>query len=61
MTQSFQRFAGWCAVLVAIIGVVFTIAFAIVVRDGTHSAKMGKRDRAGGGRPGRGSGLAGAQ
>jgi hypothetical protein len=39
MTRSFQRFAGWCALLVAITGVVFTIAFAIVVRDGTHSAK----------------------
>jgi hypothetical protein len=39
MTRNFERFAGWSAVLTALTGLVFTVAFAIVVRDGTHAAK----------------------
>lgn len=39
MTRSFERFAGWSAALTALAGLVFTVSFAIVVRDGTHSAK----------------------
>ena len=39
MTRSYERFAGACALLVATAGVVFTITFAVVVRDGDHWAK----------------------
>lgn len=39
MSRAFERFAGWCALLAALAGVVFTVAFAIVVRDGHRWAQ----------------------
>jgi hypothetical protein len=39
MTRSYERFAGTCAVLAALAGIVFTVSFAVVVRDGDQWAK----------------------
>jgi hypothetical protein len=39
MTRSFQRFAGCSAVAVAAVGVTFTVAFSVVVREGDRWAK----------------------
>jgi hypothetical protein len=39
MSRLFERFAGWCAVLTAVAGVVFTVAFAAYVQDGHRSAQ----------------------
>ncbi|MGH9013413.1 MAG: hypothetical protein ACRDZ1_05695 [Acidimicrobiia bacterium] len=33
MTRAFERFAGWSAVLAALAGFVFTVAFAVVVEE----------------------------
>lgn len=39
MTRSFQRFAGWSAGAAAAVGVTFTVAFSVVVREGDRWAK----------------------
>ena len=39
MTRTFQRFAGWSALLAAAAGVTFTVAFSVVVREGDRWAK----------------------
>ncbi|MGQ0802805.1 MAG: hypothetical protein ACT4PI_02910 [Actinomycetota bacterium] len=38
MTRTFERFAGWCALLVALASVVFTIAFSVVVEEAEREA-----------------------
>jgi hypothetical protein len=38
MTHAFRRFAGACALLAALAGVVFTVAFAVVVQNGDRWA-----------------------
>jgi hypothetical protein len=39
VTPRFQRFAGWCAVSAAALGVSFTATFAAYVREGYHWAQ----------------------
>ena len=38
MTPTFRRFAGWAAVLAAGVSVVYTVTFALFVREGYHWA-----------------------
>jgi hypothetical protein len=39
MTPAFRRFAGWAALCTATIGVVYTVTFALYVREGYHWAQ----------------------
>ena len=39
MTRTFERLAGYCAVLAALASVVFTVAFAVVVQEGERWAQ----------------------
>jgi len=39
MSPAFRRFAAWCALLAALAGLVFTVAFAVVVQEGERWAQ----------------------